>query len=412
MTLRVFVAAGVAAALAGGVRAAPLTYDAALDLAGHTAPGLEAAASELNAARAAAIAAGRLPDPKLSLGVNNFPISGPLAGRPDLDNFSMLTLDYSQDVPNGAKRRAGRALAGAAISRAEAGRRLERRQVRIAAALAWIDLYFAERRLAALDQIERALAPLRSAAPAQLASGAERPAQTIEPQQLTAALADRRADLVAQVAKARAQLGRWVEGGQADEPAGEPPNPPIDPVALRAGLDDLPDLQVKTAAIGQAKADASLAQADKQPDWGYGVGYSHRDPRFGDYVSAKVTFSLPLFAATRQDPLIAAKLADVNRADLERVQMRRDLAAALESDLADHVMHHERLARARQSLVPLADRRAQLEAASYAGGEASLADVLTAYLALAEARIDLIDREADVVRDGARIVLTYGSDAQ
>ena len=92
--------------------------------------------------------------------------------------------------------------------------------------------------------------------------------------------------------------------------------------------------------------------------------------------------------------------------------MRRDLAAALESDLADHVMHHERLARARQSLVPLADRRAQLEAASYAGGEASLADVLTAYLALAEARIDLIDREADVVRDGARIVLTYGSDAQ
>ena len=38
--------------------------------------------------------------------------------------------------------------------------------------------------------------------------------------------------------------------------------------------------------------------------------------------------------------------------------------------------------------------------------------MLQAFLALAEARIDAIDREADVARDGVRIVLTYGSDAQ
>lgn len=110
--------------------------------------------------------------------------------------------------------------------------------------------------------------------------------------------------------------------------------------------------------------------------------------------------------------MIAARLAEVNRAALERLQMRRDLEAALDSDLADHRMHHERLMRAREFLVPLADRRAHLEAASYAGGNASLADVLTAFLALAEARIDIIDREAAVTRDGAKIVLTYGSDSQ
>ncbi len=405
-----FVAAS--AMLAGTAHGAPLTYAAALKLADQTAPAIEATSLAVKATRSAAVAAGRLPDPTLSVGISDFPISGPLAGRPDLDNFSMLTLDYSQDVPNGAKRRAGRSRAAADISQAEAAQILERRQVRIAAGVAWIDLYYARRRLAALDQIGRAIAPLRDTAPAGLASGALRPAQTGEPEQLTAALADRRAALVAAVAKARAELGRWVEGGGAAEPAGDPPNPTVDPAALRANLDNLPDLQVKTAAIGAAEADASLARAATRPDWGYGVGYSHRDPRFGDYVSAKVTVSLPLFGATRQEPVIAARLAQADRAALDRLQTRRDLAAALDSDLADHAMHHERLARARQSLVPLADRRAQLEAASYAGGNAGLADVLAAFLALAEARIDLIDREAEVARDGARLVLTYGSDPQ
>jgi outer membrane protein TolC len=75
-------------------------------------------------------------------------------------------------------------------------------------------------------------------------------------------------------------------------------------------------------------------------------------------------------------------------------------------------MHHDRLHRALGTLVPLAKQRSDLETASYGAGTASLSDVLQAFLDLAEANIDAIDREADVARDGARIVLTYGSDAQ
>jgi cobalt-zinc-cadmium efflux system outer membrane protein len=402
----------LSAMLASTALAAPLTYDNALKLADQTAPSLQAQAADVRAAQSSATSAGRLPDPKISVEAMDFPISGPLAGRPDLDNFSMVTLGVSQEVPNGSKRRAERTQAAAAISQAEAAQLLERRKVRIAAGLAWIDLYYAERRLAALDQVEQALTPMRNTAPAQLASGAERSSQTLEPQQLTAALADRRAELVAAVAMARAELGRWFDGAQVAEPAGDPPSETVDPVALRANLDDLPELRVRAAAIDHADADADLAKAGKRPDWGFGVGYSHRDPRFGDYLSAKVTVSLPIFGSTRQDPLIAARLEDVNSAVAEQRQTRRDLQAALESDLADDMMHHERLEQARDALVPLADRRARLETASYAAGTASLADVLTAALALAEAKVDLINREADVARDGVRIALTYGSDAQ
>ena len=127
-------------------------------------------------------------------------------------------------------------------------------------------------------------------------------------------------------------------------------------------------------------------------------------------VGAGVSIGLPLFKRDRQDPLAAAKQLEANRARLDAEAARRAAVAALEGDLADHAMHHDRLHTATETLLPSAERRASLERASYAAGRAALGDALDATLALTEARIDLLDREADVARDAVRINLTYGSD--
>jgi cobalt-zinc-cadmium efflux system outer membrane protein len=399
------------ALFASAAAAAPLTYDAALKLAGQSAPSLEAKALDVRAARSSAIAAGRLPDPKLEFGIEGFPVSGPLAGHPERDDFSDAKVGVIQEVPNGAKRRSARERADADIGAAEVGTIAASRDVRLNTALAWIDLYYAERRLAALGEIDQALAPLRATAASGLASGVERPGQTLEPEQLAAALGDRHATLVAAVAGARAELTRWT-GDPAPEVVGQPPDYAVDPAALRTGLDQLPALTAYDAMGRQADADVDAAKADKRSDWGFELAWQHRDPRFGDMVMLQATVSLPLFAATRQDPIIDARVETASRVRVEREAARRELRAALEASLADHAMHHDRLHRALEILVPLAERRADLETASYGAGTASLSDALQAALALAEARIDAIDREADVVRDGARIVLTYGSDSQ
>jgi cobalt-zinc-cadmium efflux system outer membrane protein len=399
------------AMLAGAAHATPLTYDAALRLADQSAPSLQAKASDVEAARSSAIAAGRLPDPKLRLGLDNFPVSGPPAWRFGPESMTMATIGLMQEVPNGAKRRAARERAAADIGAADAGRDVEARTVHLSTALAWIDLYYAERRLAALDQIDRALAPLRETAPSQLASGSVRPAQTVDADQLTAALDDRRADLVAAVGRARAELVRWTGDPQADV-SGDPPAPVVDPVALRAGLDRVPVLTAYDAMGRQADADLAAAKAEKRPDWSWEVAYQHRDPMWGDMVSVGATVSLPIFGSTRQDPVIAARAQNASRVRIEQEAARRSLAAQLDADLADHVMHHERLTRARTTLIPLAQRKADLETASYAAGTASLADVLGAFLGLAESRIDALEREAVVARDAVRIINTYGSDTQ
>jgi outer membrane protein TolC len=262
-----------------------------------------------------------------------------------------------------------------------------------------------------LDQVDAALKPLHAVAPAQLASGAERPSQTLEADRLSAELGDRRTALVAAVGRARAELSRWT-GETAPEVTGPPPDTDVDADKLRANLDDVPSLRAYDAMGRQADAELASAKADKRSDWSWELAYQHRDPRFGDMVMVQATVSLPFFASTRQDPVIAARAQSASGVRVQREAARRALAAALEGDLADHAMHHDRLRRAEETLAPLAERRASLETASYAAGTASLADVLLTQLALAEARIDRLDREADVVRDAVRINLTYGADAR
>jgi outer membrane protein TolC len=399
----------LAASLTGPAVAGQLTFAGALERADAGAPSLQASALKVDAARAASRAAGQLPDPKLSVGIQDFPVSGPNAGRYDQEDFAMARVGIAQDVPNAARRRAEVAGATAEIGVAEAETALERRNVRVATALAWIDLAYAERRLAALDQLTGGLKDLWAGQPAALASGSARPALGLEPRRLQAVFDDKRSELVAAVARARAELARWT-GDPAPTTSGEAPHYAIDAAALRAGIDQHPSLGVAQAAERRAATQVAAARAGKRPDWGWQVSYGRRDPAFGDLLSAGVTVSLPLFQGSRQQPMIAARLADRTRAQIEREDRRRALVAALEGDLADHVMHHDQWQRAITVLVPTAEQRAHLEVTSYGAGRAGFDDVRVAVTDLADAKLEALEREAMVARDGARILFTYGAD--
>ena len=394
----------------GPALADPLTFERALARA-EAAPDLRASDLSVAAARSSATAAGRLPDPELTLGVDNFPVSGPMAGRFGDDEMTMARIGLMQSVPSGARRRAERAVADADIGVAEARAGVARRDVRLAAGLAWIDLYYADRKRRAVDDILATLEPLWEAAPAGVASGADRPAAALAPVRLRAALEDRLAALRADEARARAELTRWTDD-PAPTPDGTPPDGEVDPAALRAGLDRLPSLQAYRAVGARAEADVSLAQAGRRPDWAFEVDYGRRDPMFGDMVSIGARVRLPLFADQRQDPVIAARSADAARVRVERDAALRELRARLEGDLADHVMHHDQWLRARDVILPDALRRSDLETASYGAGRAGIGEVLEAFTAVADARLEALDREAEVARDAVRLTLLYGSTDQ
>jgi cobalt-zinc-cadmium efflux system outer membrane protein len=402
------ITAALAAALVAAppVNAAPLTFDGAIAVARANAPSLRAKALGAAASESARQAAGALPDPKLSLGVEDFPISGPLAFKPSRDDFSGVRVGLSQVIPNLAKRRAQRTRADADIAVAIADAVMEERTVAVETGVAWIALVFAQKRLAVLDGVRTGLAKFVGTTPASVASGSARPAQTVAGKQALAALDDRRDELVAAMSTARANLGRWT-GDPDPSVAGRVPEFEIDPVALEQALDANPVIAPLTARLGQARADVRLAEADRRPDFGVDVSYLRRDPRFGDYLSAGMTVGLPLFQKHRQQPLIAARQAEAAQRLAEQEATRRELAARLQAALADHVMHHAQWVRSRDTLEPLAHQRVDLETASYSAGRASLVDVADAEAALVDVALTTLDREALVAIDGARLTLTY-----
>ncbi|MCP8891416.1 Transporter [Sphingomonas aurantiaca] len=399
----------VAVLSASTAQAQSLTYDQAIRGAVANAPGAAAARAGVSAAQAEAGAAGSLPDPRLSIGVDNYPISGPPAFSLTRDDMTMGRVGFQQDLPNLAKRHAAQAQARAAIVTAQASQEVKFRQVRLGAGQAWMDLAYTERRLAALDAIIRSLRTLPSAARTAVASGTARPAQSLGINQAIAGLEDRRDELVAAVARARAMLARWT-GVPAPEIAGDVPVIDLVPAKLRTALEQHPDMVSADASIHRAQADVDAARAEKRPDWGAEVAYQRRDPRYGDMVSAGVSMSLPLFARSRQDPRIAARRSAQAQAEAQREETRRTLAAGLDAALADHEMHHSQWQRALRVLLPLARERADLETASYAAGRANLTDIIDAKTALADAELTALDREADVASDAVRLTITFGSD--
>src|SRR3546814_13907255 len=95
-------------------------------------------------------------DPTLGVSIESFPISGPLAFEPQRDDFTMVRVGVSQDIPNLAKRHAQQARADSDIKAAEADTAVEVRTVEVGTALAWIGRAYARGRAAHRDDVTAA----------------------------------------------------------------------------------------------------------------------------------------------------------------------------------------------------------------------------------------------------------------
>jgi outer membrane protein, heavy metal efflux system len=160
----------------------------------------------------------------------------------------------------------------------------------------------------------------------------------------------------------------------------------------------------------EAQAQIHAAGATKTPDWGVELAYGRRDPAFGDMVSLQVSIDLPLFAAKRQDPVIAAKRLQLNRIESERETMLREHGEELEGQLAEHERLQRAVVRQQQTFIPLAHEKVDLTLASYAAGNNDLTSVLTARRELIESRWKAIDLESELAQLEARLYYGYGEE--
>ena len=381
-----------------------LTFDEALRIAEDRASEIRGRQNTVTAARAARVSAGELPDPKLVMGVDNLPVQGSEAWNSTRDFMTMQRIGVMQEITNGDKREAARRLAEANVARAGAELEIERLSVKRQTLLAWLRVYFLQQQRALLDQIDAENHLLTTAVTARLAAGQGKGGDSLQYRQEVIALEDRRDELEQHLGKARADLARWV-GPAANEPlTGTPPAYTPSPEHLRHDLDRHPDLAIFTVQEASAKAEVAMAEAAKKSDWGVELDYQHRGPAFGDMVSVQLTFDLPIFAQTRQNPQIAARRQELERVSAERETMVRQHTAELEAMLAEQAALARQIERINREWLPLGQQKVDLALAAYRSGREPLTTVLEARRFLIDTRMKSIDLEErrTVVETGLR----------
>lgn len=359
-----------------GIVAAEVSFDDALRLAVERAPLLRARQSQETAAREESARAAALPDPTLTFGLSNWPVTGSDAFDLRADDMTMQQIGVMQTFPARAKRQARQSVANRTVELAQAQSNAERLAVRQSAALAWLDQWAAQREVVALQGLREPATLAARTAKARLAGGTGSATDALAAQAATLEL-ERRLDAAeAGLHASRAGLARWLGSGADVRVFGDPPDVrvlPIDPAAILASIDRQGPLLAWQAREAMADSAIDAAIAEKRPDWSLGTTYGRRElmPSGGqrsDMLMVEVSIDLPLFARDRQDRGVAARRAEREAVAAEHEDARRAQTEAVRRALAQWQGLQRQVARLETDTLPLARDRSRTALAAYAGG--------------------------------------------
>lgn len=336
------------------------------------APSIDARRSQVEAARQESRRAGALPDPMLTVGIDNLPVTGADAFDPAADFMTMKKIGLRQDIPARAKRDARRFLAARTIDETTAQAEVEQLAVARAAAEAWIDLWAGQRELGALKTLRGEAVLAARIARARMAGGTDSAADALAAEAAVLELDNRIAGAETMFSIAQALLQRWLGAGEVSASSDAPDfnRVPFAEPQLLTMLDRLPVLRKVAAQLETAAAEVDVARAERRPDWSVAASYGQRSGGRSDMVMFEVGIGLPLFGRNRQDRGVAARAAEYQAALETREDLRRRQAAQVRGDFARWQGLQRQVALHEDRLLPLArDRSATALAAYRAGGE-------------------------------------------
>ena len=387
--------------------AGSLDQEGAVALALAAQPQLAARTDAVHALREDAVAAGQLPDPKLSFGVQALPV----------DSFNFNSLDMtqamigiSQMLPGGAKRGLNRARGESQALLAEADVASTRREIEREVRLAWIDLWQPTQTLGWLHRLGDAYEQQLEWGEVSYKAGKLSRDEILQWQAMREGVRDRESEQRLARERARAQLRRWL--GTAGEAEPVPDLPPALSLGAEAEtrLERHPELLRTRRQLDLARADVDLAREAVKPDWNLGLAYGARSGARADVVSFQVDVDLPVFQAQRQDRRLGARLAEANQAGEQLEDKRRALLADLRGARAEQEAALERMRRFEQTILPLNQAREAAALTEYRSGKGAWGRVLEARRDLLETRLQWLAQKAAGARADAQLRYLIGGE--
>ena len=384
----------------------PLTLADAIQLATQSQPLLQSLDDAAASTRQAAVAEGQLPDPKLKFGMINLPVTTRNAFYFDRDDQTMLNVGYSQEMVPLKKREIASRRMLAEADEFHSEQVATARSIERDVALAWLDVYEAQRKSELYQQIVDEMTAERKVMAAGISSGGAKTSDVLAMDTEISMTNEKRIYAVRDERKARAALARWI-GTSALRPIS--PELPVmtnstDIATYYNEIEKHPQLQNAHQSEKVAQLEVDSAQANLERNWGWEVGYGKRFAGRSDMLSFQVSIDLQLDRANRQDRRTAEKLVLVEKAQKITEDKRRELLADLEGALADAQAAEARENVHLSSLIPNAEARLSVAQAGYTAGKNSLSDVWEARRSVIEIELDhwtiLTDRQRAAVKIG------------
>jgi cobalt-zinc-cadmium efflux system outer membrane protein len=325
--------------------------------------------------------AGALPDPVLTLGIQNDSFDEIQIGDMDTSFYQVMV---SQGLPwpgkRGLRTDVARLTAGQADSVVSRARLTTEAEVR----RGYVDLLLVRDRLALLDHLDALWEKSAGVARALYESGGAAQSDVLRSQLEINRLRQRRASLVARERTTVQALNR-MRVHPLDEPIatarsvrdlGAPTLPPLD-VATASALENSPELALARMGVSRAEKMTALAQRERFPDVNLNLGVMPRgelDPMW----LASVSVPLPIWSYRKQGPAVDESEAQSSAAAFA--------AAALEQTLRLRVAErHSTLQALLEILRPYQDgllvqsqATAESTLAQYRVGKVTFASVLEA----------------------------------
>jgi outer membrane protein, heavy metal efflux system len=366
---------------------------------------LRAASARASAARESARAAGALDDPRFLVQLWNAPV--------DFSNTPVM-FQLSQTFPLGGRLDFKRSAAEADAQAASAEAAVRVQDVELDVAVAYFDLYKAQRTKGVNAGLTETLEALAAASAARVRTGVGQQADLLKAQVAVLEF-EESIEVAAQEAQsARARLQALLQ--RQEQISGETTTPHVlgqlpSEAALRSrALDARPELKELTAKSQTASAQIRMAEAERVPDINVFGAYMHT---FGgvspsNFIFAGLEFTLPVWGS-KNDGRIGAARALGEAVSSDQAALRARVAAQVSEAFA-RVTAEERIVSLHHRIIPLMTAALDSGRADYASGRGDFLPVLDSVRELRRHELELVMHLAAYAKALAELQRAVGED--
>ncbi len=322
------------------------------------------------------IAVDSWPDPRIKLGAQAVPIdSFDLKQEP----MTQIIVGYQQMLPRGDSNQYA-AESMLAMSRLQAAKKEQRiREVLRQVRKAWLDVVLQTESIRIIQANRQLFVKMLDISQSYYAAGRQQQQDVVQAELEISLVDDRLQQASSKLIVARANLAKWMGEdnlqGDIDFNGNDLEIITIPAYAeLTKRLLEHPELVSAQEKIISQQNKLEIANAQYSPQWGFDVSYGKRSgenmdgSERDDFLTAMVTFDLPVFTENRQDRNVSAEKQNLQASRYQQLDIRRILEKRVQEVSGQLRKLKDRHQLYRNKVLPQAQQNAEVALRGYQSG--------------------------------------------